>query len=170
MPAPKKKTAKPATKPIKTQPVHRHEEKREVRVALQDPAERERILQDMLANMKTEHELELEAKETAVGYRKRIKELTKNIEGQSLDLKQGLPTMRPCIITRSFKGSEKFPNGSLTIEDKETGVVYEKRALTDEDAQLPISDMPNAQEEVGAEDNPLGDAPPLDDLGDDDRQ
>jgi len=134
-------------KGAKRQPVHRHEEEREVRVAIEDPAKREEILQSMLRHMKDETDLTNEAKEVAVGYRKRLKDLAKTIDSESLELKQGMPVNRLCEITRNFNATAKYPNGRLTVKDKETGAIYEDRELTDADAQLPISDLPNAQDE-----------------------
>jgi hypothetical protein len=110
----------------------------------------------MLGKMKDRDELELEAKEVAVGYRKKLKALDKDIESDRVNLDQGMPVQRLVEETRNFNGTEKFPNGRLTVKDVETGVVYEDRGLTDEDAQIPISDLPNA-EEPGDDDNRDGD-------------
>jgi hypothetical protein len=128
-----------------------------VRVALEDPEQREQILKDMLGKMKDRDELELEAKEVAVGYRKKLKALDKDIESDRVNLDQGMPVQRLVEETRNFNGTEKFPNGRLTVKDVETGVVYEDRGLTDEDAQIPISDLPNAEEPGDDDENRDGD-------------
>ena len=150
-------------KKAKKQPVHRRRFEKEVRIALEDPAQREEILKDMLGKMKDRDEVELEAKEVAVGYRKKLKDLDKRIESDRVNLDQGMPVQRLVEETRNFNASDKFPNGRLTIKDVETGVVYEDRELTEEDSQVPISDLPNGDAAEDAEHPDDGDSDPGDD-------
>jgi hypothetical protein len=154
-------------KKAKKQPVHRRQFEKEVRIALEDPEEREGILKGMLGKMRDRDEVELEAKEVAVGYRKKLKDLDKQIESDRVNLDQGMPVQRLVEETRNFNASDKFPNGRLTIKDVETGVVYEDRPMTEDDAQIPISDLPNGDAGEDADDS---DSAPGDDDDEDDRR
>lgn len=129
-------------KPTKGAQVHRRQFEKEVRIAVEDPEKREEVLQSMLHHKRDHDELILEAKDTQAKYRVRIKDLKKVLDGEALDLEQGLPSMRLVEETRNFS------NNMITIKDVETKVTYESRQMTEEDNQVPISDLPNAEEDV----------------------
>lgn len=147
-----KKGAKPAAgeKAAKTQPVHRRQFEMEVRVGLH-PDDREPIVKDVTNARKEVLILKAEAADTAATYRQKIKETEALMDEGMLLLSQGRPTKRLVEEIRNFKASDKCPIGTLTIKDVETGKIYEQRPMNDADAQIPISDLPNAQEDPPAD-------------------
>ncbi len=147
-----KKGAKPAAgeKAAKPQPVHRRQFEMEVRVGLH-PDDREPIVKDVTNARKEVLSLRDEAADVAATYRQKIKDTEAVMDEGMLLLSQGRPTKRLVEEIRNFKPGEKCPIGTLTIKDVETGKIYEQRPMTEADAQLPISDLPNGQEDPAAD-------------------
>jgi len=132
-------TANAATAGGKKKQVHRRQITKDVRIALQDPKERERLTKILLTKLKDLDELRIEAANVAAGYREKLKDLKAEIDGTSDDLRVGIPTPRLVEEIRNFS------DNSITTKDVANGTVYEKRMMNEEDNQIPISDLPNAE-------------------------
>lgn len=137
-------TAMPKKGKAKPQPVHRRQFEMEVRVGLH-PDDREPIVKDVTQARAEEISLRAEAADIAATYRQKIKDVVAVMDEGMLLLSQGRPTKRLVEETRNFKSN------TLTIKDVENGKIYEQRPMNDNDAQIPISDLPNAQEDPPAD-------------------
>ena len=136
---------KKGEKAAKPQPVHRRQFEMEVRVGLH-PDDREPIVKDVTQARAEEISLRAEAADIAATYRQKIKDVVAVMDEGMLLLSQGRPTKRLVEETRNFKSN------TMTIKDVETGKIYEQRPMNDADAQIPISDLPNAQEDPPTDD------------------
>lgn len=115
-----------------------------VRVGLQ-PQDREPLVSEQQQKLKDFTELGAEASEVASGYRRKRKDLWKQIEELSLKLTQGIPE------DTEVEEIKDFSKNTVTIVRTDTRAVIEKREMTDDDRQLHLGgkeDDPEAEEQA----------------------
>jgi DUF4097 and DUF4098 domain-containing protein YvlB len=125
--------------------VHRRQFEKEVRLGL-DPNDQEPLIREAAQADRDYNELKAEAANVAATYRQKIKDVDEKRSEALLTLSQGKPVMRMVEEVRNFTKE------TVTIIDVETKKVLERRAMNDDDAQVPIPDHPNGEEGPDEED------------------
>lgn len=119
--------------------VHRRQFEMEVRIGI-SPEEKEPLGNELLIALSEIEKKEKVKKAYTKDINGEISEHEKKVKELRATLEQGRAEMRLVEETRNFK------TNVLTIKEVESGRQVEKRQMTDEDAQIPISDLPNAEE------------------------